>query len=110
VIVQDSQQLEMNSAFEIATVALFPAVLAVDAKVVPVSGACAVSDNYSYTKQPVLSLEILKYRDYVFESGSLPPQPVQPKIRVDHPDVGIVSDNRPACNSLVLSGTTVHIR
>ncbi len=27
----------------------------------------------------------------------------------DHPDVGIVSDNRPACNSLVLSGTTVHI-
>lgn len=82
-IVQDSQQLEMNSAFEIATVALFPAVLAVDAKVVPVSGACAVSDNYSYTKQPVLSLEILKYRDYVFESGSLPPQPVQPKIRVD---------------------------
>ena len=82
-IVQDSQQLEMNSAFEIATVALFPAVLAVDAKVFPVSGACAVSDNYSYTKRPVLSLEILKYRDYVFESGSLPPQPVQPKIRVD---------------------------
>lgn len=31
-IVQDSQQLEMNSAFEIATVALFLAVLAVDAK------------------------------------------------------------------------------